>query len=494
MRRLSQAVRSVPAAARWCALIAFVNAAVWAIVTPPFHVPDETGHVAYVQHLAETGDVPVKRGADPFSPELHAFLATLSFAEVVGRADERATPSEYYDSGVDAIVDDPPSPVGPGGAIETSPQPPLYYTLEAGVYLASPWQDLLHRLWLMRLLSALMAATTTLFTFLFLREVLSQPWTWTVGALAVAFQPILGFISGGVNADALLAAASAGLLFALARAFRHGLTPAAGVGIGVALAIGVLTKNNFYALLPGAVLGVALLTWRARAGRPAAFRGAAIALALLAAAVTLSVGLNLLVWDRSALGGGIENAARVAAGSDPATAAPITVREQVSYTWQLYLPKLPFMNDQFASYPLWQSFFKGWIGLFGWLDTPFPDWVYTLAAVLVVPLVALCLVALWRRRAQLRERWPELLAYAVMAAGLLVSIGVLGLRYRRDTGFAFEQARYLLPFVPLYAAGLALAARGVGARFERELGALIVVLAMAHGLFAQLLVISRFYG
>jgi hypothetical protein len=71
---------------------------------------------------------------------------------------------------------------------------------------------------------------------------------------------------------------------------------------------------------------------------------------------------------------------------------------------------------------------------------------------------------------------------------------VLGLRYRRDTGFAFEQARYLLPFLPLYATGLALAARGIGVRFERQLGAIIVMLAMAHGLFAQLLVISRFYG
>jgi 4-amino-4-deoxy-L-arabinose transferase-like glycosyltransferase len=494
VRRLRGLAGQIPKAARWCALVAFLNALVWAMVTPPFHVPDETGHVVYIQHLAETGDIPDEAGEQPFSPELASLLDALRFNDVVGRPDERALPSETFDRGVDALVDNPPSSVGAGGSIETSPQPPLYYALEAGVYLASPWQDLLHRLWLMRLLSALLAATTTLFTFLFLREVLSQPWTWTVGALAVAFQPIFGFISSGVNADALLVAACAGLLFGLARAFRRGLTPAGGLGIGLALAAGVLTKNNFYALVPGAILGVALLAWQARRGRPAAFRGAAVALGLLAAAVFVSVGLNLLVWDRSAFGGGIENAARVAAGSDPAAAAPITLREQVSYTWQLYLPKLPFMNDQFPNYPLWQSFFKGWIGLFGWLDTPFPNWVYTLAALLVAPLLALCMIALWRRRNQLRQRWPEVLAYAAMLAGLLVSIGLFGLRYVRDTGFAFEQARYLLPFLPLYASGLALAARGVGVRFERQLGAIIVMLAMAHGLFAQLLVISRFYG
>ena len=75
-----------------------------------------------------------------------------------------------------------------------------------------------------------------------------------------------------------------------------------------------------------------------------------------------------------------------------------------------------------------------------------------------------------------------------------MSIGVLGIRYRQSTGFEFEQARYLLPFLPLYAAVVAAAAIGAGRRFARPVGALLVALAAVHGLFAQLLVISRFYG
>ena len=55
------------------------------------------------------------------------------------------------------------------------------------------------------------------------------------------------------------------------------------------------------------------------------------------------------------------------------------------------------MEDQFDNYPLYQTFFKGTIGLFGWLDTPFPEWVYRLALGIVLPLVALCAAALWRR-------------------------------------------------------------------------------------------------
>jgi hypothetical protein len=41
---------------------------------------------------------------------------------------------------------------------------------------------------------------------------------------------------------------------------------------------------------------------------------------------------------------------------------------------------------------------------------------------------------------------------------------------------------------------MVLAARGVGRRWAPALGAALVVLAMAHGLFAETLTISRYYG
>ena len=152
------------------------------------------------------------------------------------------------------------------------------------------------------------------------------------------------------------------------------------------------------------------------------------------------------------------------------------------------------MNDQFAYFPPYESWFKGTIGIFGWLDTSFANWVYRLALVIAIPLVVLALLGLWQRRASLLGRWQEPLTWLTMTAGLLGSIGFLGIRYRQDSGFAFEQARYLLPLLPLYASGLVLAALAVGRRWGRPLGAAIVMLALAHGVFAQLLVISRFYG
>ena len=493
LRGVSGAARRVPAAAWVCAAVAFVNVSIWSAITPPFQVPDETSHVAYVQYLAEHGKPPNEPGGPAFSSQQSALLDALLFPSTVGRPENGTVWQELQEDAVTA-ADARGLPKGDGGGVQSnSNQPPLYFALEAISYHATPSDGLLGRVAVMRIVSALFAALTTLFVFFFLREVFVERWTWTVGALAVAFQPVFGFISGGVTPDALLFTASAALFFALARAFRRGLTTWSGVGIGAAMAVGVLAKLNFIALVPGALVGVVFLALRSRPC-DRAVRGAAAAGAVLGLAALAYIGLNLVFWDRSAWGGGLEAAAETAAQGGQAGASAIGLPDQLGYTWQLYAPRLPFMNDAFSYFPPYTTWFKGVVGLFGWLDTPFPEWAYRLALGVAIPLVVLAFVALVMRRRVLRERWPELLTYAVIAAGLLGSIGFLGIRYRRDTGFTFEQARYLLPLLPLYAAGVALAALGAGRRLARPLGAAIVVLALAHSVFAQLLVIARFYA
>jgi 4-amino-4-deoxy-L-arabinose transferase-like glycosyltransferase len=489
-------VSRIPAAARWCALVAFANALVWSLVTPPFHVPDETVHVSYVQYLAETGRIPNKPGAAVFSSQEAALLDSLRFNSVVGNERDRPTYTEAQARGVTAVDESDRSRVSGGGISEASSQPPLFYAYESIGYLASPWGGLLERVWLMRLMSALLCAATVVFVYLFLRELLSEPWTWTVGALAVAFQPLFGFVGSGISPDSLLFTSSAALFWALARAFRRGLTPARGAGIGAALAVGLMTKLNVVALLPGVFVGVVLLLWRGRRAeslRPAAL-GAAVACAIPAAVSAVYIALNLLVWDRTAWGGGVAVAARTATGTGSHAADAITLADQLSYTWQLYLPRLPFMEREFFQFPGWETWYRGFIGEFGWLDTTFDLWVYRVSLLVTVPMVLLAVAALVRRRVALRARLPEILTYAALVGGILVSIGVLGLRYRRNTGFEFEQARYLLPFLPLYGALVAAAAAGAGRRLARPVGALLVAFAAVHGLFAQLLVISRYYG
>ena len=262
--------------------------------------------------------------------------------------------------------------------------------------------------------------------------------------------------------------------------------------LGAVVAAGTLTKLTFIALLPGVGVAVLLLAWRARAaGVRRAMGPLAIAVVTAALSVLLYGLLNVLVWHRgSPAAGGLQGATN---RSVPGGA--VTLHQTLDYIWELYLPRLPFMHHTyFGTYPLWTTWFNGLIGRFGWVDYGFPSWVYSDARYVLYGLVALALVALVRHRRRIWHAAPIFACFAVMALGLLGAIGYAGIRFQMRTGYEFAQARYLLPLAPLYGLFVVLAARGAGRRWAPALGAALVVLAMAHSLFAETLTISRYYG
>jgi 4-amino-4-deoxy-L-arabinose transferase-like glycosyltransferase len=484
----------IPRAGRVCFLIAFVNAAIWGVVVPPFQVPDEISHFGYAQYLAETGRPPPQGAGAQYSPEEQDTLEALDFFSVIGRAGQRGILTPTEDHTLRALLATHPSPLGEGGASSATNQPPLYYALEAVPYLLSPSHDILTRLALMRLLSALMAACTVLAVFLFLRELLPRtPWAWTVGALMVAFQPTFDFIAAGVHGDNLLFLTATLTFLVLLRTYRRGLTTRRAVALGAIVAAGVLTKLTFIALLPGIALALLLLGWRARPrGTGRALRMVALAVAVAAVPVALYALLNVVAWHRGgATAGGFAGATNNALPGGGA----VTLRETLDYTWQLYLPKLWFMNHTFfAEDPIWITWLDGSIGHFGWLDYTFPAWVYNDGLDILYALLALALVGLIRARAAIRPMLGIFACFGVMALGLLGAIGYAGIRYQLSTGYPFAQARYLFPLVVFYALFIVLAARALPRRWAPLLGALLVVLAMVHGLFAETLTISRYYG
>ncbi len=107
-------------------------------------------------------------------------------------------------------------------------------------------------------------------------------------------------------------------------------------------------------------------------------------------------------------------------------------------------------------------------------------------------LVALAGRGLYRVRATLRTRWMELACYLAVALGMLLLVNLNGYVYRKGTDVFFEQTRYLFPLLALYAALVAIAARGAG-RYGPALGAAIVVLAFGHTVFSQALTVGRYY-
>ena len=242
--------------------------------------------------------------------------------------------------------------------------PPLYYLLETVPYELASTGTLLDQLEAMRLLSALMAGLTALFAFLFVGEVLpATRWAWTVGGLAVAVTPLLGYASGAVNPDSMLFAVSAAIFYCLARAFRRGLTWRLAVAIGLLTAAGLLTKVNFVGLVPRVVLGLIVLA--ACASRSLGRRGALVSLGLalaIAASPVLVYAIINSLSDRPVLG---------IASTLQSTGGPGSVIDKLEYIWQLYLPPLPAMRHYFPGLSTPRLWFERSVGFYGWLDTSF---------------------------------------------------------------------------------------------------------------------------
>jgi Predicted membrane protein (DUF2142) len=490
-QRQARAPRRIPRAAWACALIATLSAACWSVITPPFQAPDEPSHFAYVQYLAETGRLPTSSG-DEYSQEETILLGDLHGPEVLWHPEVKTISSRAAEQRLQEDLARPLDRVGPGGAGGAISEPPLYYALEAIPYDLGSAGTLLDRLELMRLLSALMAGLTTLFTFLFVRETLpGVRWAWTVGGLGAAFSPLLGFTSGIVTPDALLYAVSAASFYCLARAFRRGFSRRLALAIGAVTAIGFLTKLNFVGLVPGVTLGLVVLAVRERregsgtASSKRAFGSMALAMAIAVCPVCVYVLRNLLEHHPT-LGVVSDVIHGLSAGE--------SVFGAIAYIWQFYLPRLPGMVNYFPGlFTSRQIWFDRTVGLYGWLDTSFPVWLDNLALIPAGLIAILGLHTLVARRPALRMRIAELLVYATMAVGLMVLIGAQS-RVSHFEGLGDAQPRYLEPLLPLVATVLVLAARGAGKRWGPAAGTLIVILFLAQDIFSQLLVVSRFYG
>jgi hypothetical protein len=477
----------VPAAAWVCALVAFLNGAAWSIITPPFQGRDEPDHFAYVQQLAETGTLP-HSAEGGLSPQEELVLQGVHQYEVKLAPQNPAISTASEQRALARDLASGSSTVGSGDAGVATSEPPLYYALETIPY-ALGGGNTLAQLELMRLSGALLAAITALLAFFFLRELLpGVPWASTVGAACVAVQPLFGFMSGTVNSDVLLYTICAAIFLCLARAFRRGFTMPSAIALGVLSAVGFLTKLNFAGIAAGALVGLILLTVREvrRTGRRGIRQlGAALGIGaspLLIYAIVKgvsihstpgSLSLGAFAYQRASLPG------------------------EMSYIWQLYLPPLPGMKHVFPGiFMLRDIWFNRSVGLYGWLDTQFPDWVDNLALVPAGAIALLCARALYLQRGALRARVAELSAYAAIGVGVLVMVGAASYSSSIATEGVkgFGDPRYLLTLLPLLGAVVALAVRGGRRRWAPTIGAAILVAFLAHDLFSQLQVVARYYG
>jgi 4-amino-4-deoxy-L-arabinose transferase-like glycosyltransferase len=488
MDRLRARWRSIPPVAGAVFLVALLNGLAWSILTPPFQVPDETAHFAYAQHLAETGNRAGVAGRPEFSSEQSETMSAIGTLGIIGRPLVRPVATQAAGSAADDqirhVADTAPRDDG-GGPSTASSQPPLYYALEAVPYWVFSGASLPTRLVAMRATSVVMFALAAALCALLAAELLPR-WRWAAptAGLAIALSPYTAFISAGVTPDAFLLLVSTAVLLVVARAFRHGLTERRAITLGLLVGAGAISKLTFFAFVPPAALALAILVWRDRPPWrvPALSIGASL---LLPVAFALYVAI---------VGGSLSPTGTGTPALPPEQVKPGSLREFVSYTWQLYLPRLPFQIDQFGFSAPYETWIKGFAGKFGWLDYQVAEWIVRVARDVVIAGLAMLLVAAVRFRAQLRRHLAELVAYAAFAAALAFAIAKKGYDYHRATLLVFEQARYLFPLAGLYGAAVALALAAFGRRAAPILAIAAVALFAVHDVVGVMTTFARYYG
>jgi hypothetical protein len=185
--------------------------------------------------------------------------------------------------------------------------------------------------------------------------------------------------------------------------------------------------------------------------------------------------------------GGVEDATRAPTGAQGEQASGF-----ITYLWQYFLPKLGGMTDFFGAGWAPKDFWTPlWVGRFGWYDYQFPPLVNKAAFVIYAVIAVAAVVALVPR---IRRQWLPLLVFALLAGGLVGAMARAGYPLRASGIQIFEQARYLMPLLTLYALALALAASLLRRhRLVAAALALFLVGSQLHLLAAWELTIQRYY-
>lgn len=477
----------------WLFAIAAVNFACWAVITPPFQAPDEVDHFAYVQSLVERGQTP-SRSAGSTLPRWSS-AESLALESIHYLTDHQAADSRppwlgqeqrsYRDR---AALLRPRSDNG-GGNETAAIHGPIYYAALAPAYVAAGSSPLT-QLSLMRLASALIGALTVLFTFLLARELApGRPWLGVLAALLVAYQPMYGAISGAVNNDVGLNAGAAALELLLLRMLRRGITVTSGALVGVILLALPVIKGTGLSLYPVAGLVLVAVLWRnhTRADLPGWIA--------LVTAVAVTGVISALVLGGVHTASAPVSSATIGANASAVGGALGDIPGFLSYLWQVFLPKLPFMAAHFpaSGYPAFSIFVvRGWAA-FGSYTVAFPHWVYVVILSIMLSAIPLGLLAARREWSWVRRHRLELAG--LIAIPVAVIVGFEAAYYTPGVRPVIaEVGRYAFPAIGPLALLIVGALHAFGRRRMVGVGIALAVSMIALSYASQLLTLTGFYA
>jgi 4-amino-4-deoxy-L-arabinose transferase-like glycosyltransferase len=480
-RRLGRRVPRPPAPLAALLGVVLILGLAWSLFMPAGQAPDEPSHLAYVQILAERLRTPepdfIPRRERGYSTEQRLArdraheqwqYAQSEVKSVWTRSTERRWRAEEARLGAQARSDG-------GGPNSAAGNPPLYYAYEALAYHAAggTWLD---RLFAMRIWSALLLAAAVVATWLLAGELSGRDrLAQLVAAAVVGLQPMASFITASVNPDAGLIPLWALAFWLGVRVLRGPASRRLVAGLVAVTALALLIKASALALLPAVAFALAVAARHALPGRMGRRRWLT--------GVT-GGGVLLLGLAAFAASGRLGNALRF---------RPADIVGFADYMWQAYFPNLPFQTPipnlaAAEGYEIWIR--TGWAA-FGWLEIKFPDPVYWLLFAVSAGLLALGVLAVWRRRFALDR--AVIAFFAIAVVGFVLGLHWAEYRQFAAEGESFIQGRYLLPLLALGGVLTAAALANLPARW-RGLGAAAVLGGLfALQVFSLGLVAVRFY-
>ncbi len=438
-------------------LIAFTLcslAYLWA--TPPLEASDELWHFGLVDHIADTGDLPVqvagdreaKRQATAWAqegsqPPLYYLIGAL-LVEPINRGDfdPIRQPNPHTQAGI-------PGAVGNKNLVlHASVHPP-----PTGTALA---------VYVLRLFGIACGAVTITAVYRVAR--LIAPERSAVALLAAgitAFNPMFLFISASVNNDVLVTALTSLALWQTVALLRDGFTRRRSFALALLIALASLTKLSGLVLLP--VVALAAL-WVARRDRN--WRGLLIMGTLIAAVWALLAGW----WY-------LRNLSLYGELFGTATMAAVAGVRETPFTLSTLLSEF-------------QGFRFTYWGVFGAVNIQTYRWFYNLMDAITLLAVVGVILALLRRKTWI-ARFPLLLLI------LTLLIGTAGVIAWTSQTYA-SQGRLLFPYLaaisPLLAVGLVELLMLLGQRAVAALSSAFVIAAAVFALIVPMVSIAPEYA
>jgi 4-amino-4-deoxy-L-arabinose transferase-like glycosyltransferase len=484
--RIGAALLRVPRPLVVLLAVALVEGVAWSIVLPPLQGPDEISHFAYVQTIAETGSIPWHTSSQE---PAHPGAAYSEEVAIAGLCSGLTGLAQNLSARAPASVIDESICFGDlnrlssaaradGGFTSAEKNPPLYYLYEAVPYLAFYHSTFFTRSFAMRLANMPLLLALATFTWLLAGELLlglpRGPALRVLATAAVVLNPQLTMMAATINPDLLLAAVWAAGLWLSVAIVRHGLTRVRGAWLVAICAMAVLTQGRGLALIPVVVLALAIGACRRR--RPGR----------LAAAVGVGIGVLVTLASAFLL---LHHALRGEVTLD-------RTRAFLSYLWQFYLPRLGFMAPTIhPGYGVRQVFIDRFLGTFAQLEVSFSPATLNFisrAAEVTAGAATVGLVVYRRRLA----RAPWVIAVLVVTAlSYMLLLHVVAFASLLETsGDPVITGRYLLPLLPLYGVGIALAVSWLPRALSSVMAGAVVAGLGVLQLGALAILLERFYG